>query len=350
MRILVTGGGGYIGSVLVRRLLERNYQIRVVDRFFWGFDPLQEVLARIEHVHADIREASCDWFEGIDAVVHLAGLSNDPTANFDPKANWEINATATADLAMACQRAGVRRFVFGSTCALYDGLSNGAMYDEEAPISPRGPYSESKRFAETALLNLASDEFEPVILRFGTVFGASPRMRFDLVVNTFVKDALIQGRILLHDGGWMSRPLIDVEDAVGAQIACLEAPASDVSGQIFNVVQDNYQIRELANIVARTVRPLRAVEILDVREPTQVRNYRCANEKLRRTVGFSPTRSVSESVRDLVTAFSEPEPSRLNHPRYFNLDWMVLLNEVSASLRPFTYVLNRERSPVPDEG
>ena len=148
MRVLVTGGGGYIGSVLVRRLLDRGHSVRVLDRLYWGTGPLNDVLGAIEVVHADIREASPQWFSSIDAVIHLAGLSNDPTANFDPQANWEMNAQATADIAAACREAGVQRFVFGSSCSLYDGLPDGAVYDEEAPIAPRGPYAESKRFGE----------------------------------------------------------------------------------------------------------------------------------------------------------------------------------------------------------
>jgi nucleoside-diphosphate-sugar epimerase len=166
-----------------------------VDRLYWGLAPLDGMLSRVELVHADIREVRDEWFRSVDGVIHLAGLSNDPTANFDPEANWQMNAKATADLAAASRRLGVSRFVFGSSCSLYDGLPAGAIYDEDAPIAPRGPYAESKRFAEESLLDMAGPDFCPVILRQGTVYGFSPRMRFDLVVNTFVKDALTQGRL-----------------------------------------------------------------------------------------------------------------------------------------------------------
>jgi nucleoside-diphosphate-sugar epimerase len=343
LHILVTGGGGYIGSVLVRRLLERGHQVRVVDRLYWGLAPLQEVLPQLEIVHADIREAREEWFEGIDGVVHLAGLSNDPTANFDPEANWQMNAQATADIATACRRAGVQRFVFGSSCSLYDGLPDGAVYDEEAPIAPRGPYAESKRFGEVTLLGMAGPDFCPVILRQGTVYGRSPRMRFDLVVNTFVKDALTQGRLLLHGGGWMGRPLVDVQDAAAAQIACLEAEASAVRGQIFNVVQDNYQVREIAMLVAGSVGLVRGnVELTMAPEPALVRNYRCANDKLFQALGVKPSRTVLESVDDMVGAFGHLHASAFAHPRYYNIDWLMLLSEVHAGLHPFDYVLRRD--------
>jgi nucleoside-diphosphate-sugar epimerase len=323
-------------------LLERGHGVRVVDRLYWGASPLQDVLSRIELIHADIREPQDDWFTGIEAVVHLAGLSNDPTANFDPEANWQMNARATADLAETSRRLGVERFLFGSSCALYDGLPDGAIYDEDAPIAPRGPYAESKRFAEEALLALNGNDFCPVILRQGTVFGLSPRMRFDLVVNIFVRDALLNGRLLLHGGGWMWRPLVDVQDAADAQIACLEAPAGLVRGETFNVVQDNYQIRDLAVLVAEAVGSEKGnVAIANTAEPALVRHYRCSNDKLARVVGFRPSRGVAESVRHMVHAFEGMDTARFAHPRYYNLEWLMLLTEAHASLRPFQYVLRR---------
>ena len=345
MQVLVTGGAGYIGSVLVRRLLLRGHNVRVLDRLYWGLDPVREVIDNLEIIHADIRETQDEWFEGVDSVIHLAGLSNDPTANFDPAANWEMNATATAAVAASCRRSGVRRLVFGSSCSLYDGLPDGATYDEEAPISPRGPYAESKRFGEEALLDMAGDDFCPVILRQGTVYGFSPRMRFDLVVNTFVKDALARGQLRLHGGGSMWRPLVDVQDAADVQIACIEAPEQDVCGQIFNVVQDNYQVRELAEIVATSVGRFRDnVQITVAPEPPLVRNYQCSNEKLFQTLGVRPARSVRESADNLANIFNEWDTGAFSNPKYYNLDWMVLLNDVHSTLRPFDYVLRRDEA------
>jgi len=331
--------------VLTRKLLDRGHQVRILDRLYWGLGPIREVLPTVEVIHADIREARDEWFRDVDGVVHLAGLSNDPTANFDPQANWEMNAIATADLAAAARRNGVQRFVFGSSCSLYDGLPAGATYDEEAPIAPRGPYAESKRFGEIKLLEMAGPDFCPVVLRQGTVFGWSPRMRFDLVVNTFVKDALANGRLLLHGGGWMYRPLVDVTDAAAAQIASLEAPADDVRGQIINVVQANYQIRELAMLVAGSVGLVKGNVALDVApEPPLVRNYRCSNQKLVQILGFTPRRTVLESVDHMVSVFTNQEKVDYAHPRYYNIDWMLLLSEVHAGLHPFDYVLRKDEA------
>src|SRR6266542_758075 len=211
--VLVTGGAGYIGAVLVPMLVERGYRVRVVDRFYWGTAPLAPVLDRVEIVHADVRDLPRHVLDGVDAVVHLSGLSNDPTAEWAPEANWQINAIATERLGEACRRAGVRRLTYGSSCSIYDGLPPGRTYDENAEVTPRGAYATSKKYGEEALQALAGPSFCPVILRQATVYGFSPRMRYDLVVNTFLKDALTHGRLLLHGGGWMWRPLVDVIDA-----------------------------------------------------------------------------------------------------------------------------------------
>jgi nucleoside-diphosphate-sugar epimerase len=342
LHILVTGGAGYIGSVLVRRLLARGHEVTILDRLYWGTSTIEEVLPHVRILHEDVRDVRDAWLDGIDGVIHLAGLSNDPTANFDPDANWQMNAQATADLAAACKRKGVRRFVFGSSCSLYDGLPDGAIYDEEAPIKPLGPYAESKRFGEVALLELADRDFSPIILRQGTVYGFSPRQRLDLVVNTFVKDALTTGRLLVHGGGWMWRPLVDVQDAADAQIAAVEAPDEVAGGQIFNVVQDNYQVHDLATAVADAVGRVHGkVAIDNAPEPPLVRNYRCDNTKLFDSLGFRPGRTVAGSVDNMVNLFGKMTAAQLAHPRFYNLEWMVLLNEVHAGLRPFDYVLRR---------
>src|SRR3954471_20217289 len=222
--ILVTGGAGYIGSVLTQRLLDRGYRVRIVDRLYWGRSPLAGVIDRIELIEADVRDMAATAMDGVEGVIHLAGLSNDPTAEYDPEANWQMNAIATETLARNCVERDVERLVFASSCSLYDGLPPG-MHDETAPIHPRGAYATSKRFGEEALLAQVPEGLCPVILRNGTVYGHSARMRFDLVVNTFVKDALLRGRLSLHGGGWMWRPLVDVRDVADAMIAAMEAAA-----------------------------------------------------------------------------------------------------------------------------
>jgi nucleoside-diphosphate-sugar epimerase len=337
--ILVTGGGGYIGSVLVPRLLRRGYQVRVLDRLYWGRGPLSPVLDQIDVVEADVRDMPATALDGVDGVIHLAGLSNDPTAEYDPEANWEMNAVATAKLAHECLHREVERLVFASSCSLYDGLPPG-MHDERAPIIPRGAYATSKRYGEEALQSLAGEGLCPVILRNGTVFGHSPRMRFDLVVNTFVKDALLRGELLLHGGGWMWRPLVDVNDVSDAMIAALEAPADLVRGEIFNVLHSNYQIRELAMLVAGSVQLLgRTVTLRETPAPRLTRDYECSNTKLAATLGFQPARSVVEAIAEILASIDVEDRTMLSDPRYYNIRWLELLHEVMPQIHQYKAAL-----------
>jgi nucleoside-diphosphate-sugar epimerase len=337
--ILVAGGAGYIGCVLVPRLLERGYTIRILDRLYFGEESLAEFRDRVEIVVADVRDIPESAFDGVDGVINLSGLSNDPTAEFDPEANWQMNAIATETLGQKCVERGIERYVFASSCSLYDGMPPG-MHDETAAIQPRAAYATSKRYGEEALLKLADQGLTPVLLRNGTVYGYSPRMRFDLVVNTFVKDALLNGKLMLHGGGWMWRPLVDVRDVADAMIAAYEAPAEKVRGEIFNVLHSNYQIRELAMLVAGTVQLTgRKVTLEEVAAPKLTRDYECSNAKLSTTLGFIPRHSVLEAATDLVERFDGADKARLTDPRHYNIRWLELMNELKPKLERFESVL-----------
>jgi nucleoside-diphosphate-sugar epimerase len=333
-RVLVAGGAGYIGCVLVPRLLARGYRVRLLDRLYWGEGPLAGFRDQVELVEADVRDMPDSAFDDVDGVINLAGLSNDPTAEYDPDANWQMNAIATEAMGRACVEHGIERLVFASSCSLYDGLPPG-MHDEAAPIRPRGAYATSKRYAEERLLELVGEGLEPVCLRNGTVYGWSPRMRYDLVVNTFVKDALLKARLTLHGGGWMWRPLVDVRDASDAMIFALEAPADSVRGEIFNVLHSNYQIRELAMLVAGSTQLIgRRVELEEEPVPELTRDYECSNAKLA-ALGFNPSRSVVEAVQDLLRSIDLADPSSMTDPRYYNIRWIELLNEVKPRIERF---------------
>src|ERR1700674_996731 len=338
MKILVTGGGGYIGAVLCDRLLQAGHHVRVLDRLYWGCEPLAKVLDRIDLVQGDVGAFDASVLDGVDGVAHLAGLSNDPTAEYNPEANWEMNATATEALAAACKARGVKRFTFGSSASIYDGLGDGP-FDEDSEVSPRGAYSRSKFAAERSLLALAGKDFSPVILRQGTVYGHSPRMRLDLVVNTFIKDALLRGTLFLHGGGWMWRPLVDVSDVAEVHLRCLELEPGEIGGEIFNVVHDNFQIRQLAKLVSGSLSMhQRHVTLEDAPLPAINRNYRCTNRKLEKRIGFTPRVTVLESIERMLSFLPIDDPIELAHPRYYNIKWMTLLEDVTASQRPFSSV------------
>jgi nucleoside-diphosphate-sugar epimerase len=343
MKILVTGGAGYIGVVLCEQLINAGHDVRVLDRLYWGRAPLAHLADRIELVQADVRDVPSTAFDGVDAVAHLAGLSNDPTAEYNPKANWEMNATATEELARKCKEHGVKRLTFGSSASIYDGLGDD-IFDETAAVSPRGAYSRSKHAAEIALLHEAGKDFAPVILRQGTVYGYSQRMRLDLVVNTFIKDALLRGALYLHGGGWMYRPLVDVTDVAEAHLRCLEAPAEAVGGQIFNVVHDNFQIRQLAMLVTGSLSLIgRHARLENAPVPKINRNYRCSNRKLHDRIGFLPSITVLESIEKILSNLPVDDPTLLAHPRYYNIAWMTLLDEIVAEQNGFASVWETAR-------
>ena len=331
-RILVVGGGGYVGSVLTEELLLRGYTVRVLDRFFFGDDGLHAVRDRIELVEADMRAVSPTVLDGVDAVVNVGGLSNDPTAEYNPRANHEMNTVATAALARLCKARGVSRYVLASSCSIYDCgiVDEGAdvLQDETSPVAPRAPYSVSKYEAERAILAMTDDRFCPVALRKGTVYGYSPRMRYDLVVNTFVRDALTKGRLTLHHGGEMWRPLVDVRDAAQAYIALVEAEDDAVRGEIFNLCYQNLRISELA---LRVQEALRRLEIdVDIRPDYQhgsVRNYRVSGDKLARILNFRPKVSIEESVADIVRRVRAKGQADFDNPRYYNIRWLQLLED-----------------------
>jgi nucleoside-diphosphate-sugar epimerase len=342
MNILITGGGGYIGLELCRLLLERGDSVRVLDRFFFGDGPLLALAegsgGKLTFVTGDVRELREEWLDGIDGISHLAGLSNDPTAEYNPAANWEMNAVATERLAQAAKRRGIARFVFGSSASVYDGLGPG-MFDELTEVRPRGAYSISKKYGEDALRALADAAFAPVILRQGTVYGWSPRMRFDLVVNTFLKDAITAGKLYLHGGGWQWRPLVDVTDVARAHAVCLDAPLDAVRGEIFNVMQENYQVRQLAMLVAGSLSLRgRHVTLEEAPLPKLVRDYRMSNLKLTQRLGFTPAVTVLESIDVMLQRLPLDDVAWLTSPRWYNIAWMSLLEEVHAAQRGFASI------------
>jgi nucleoside-diphosphate-sugar epimerase len=346
MKVLVTGGAGYLGTVLCRALKDAGHAPVVLDRMFWPATPLEEL--GVPCIVGDVRDWRDEWLDGVDAVAHLAGLSNDPTAEYNPDANWQMNVVATERLIDACKRRGIARLTFASSASIYDTDQSAeeldhspVMCDEGSEVRPRGAYSISKRAAEKLLLEAGDATFAPTILRQGTVYGFSPRMRFDLVVNTFIKDAVVNRRLYLHGGGWMWRPLVDATDIARAHVMCLEAPVERVGGEIFNVLEENYQIRQLAMLVAGSLsllpQPIR-VELVETPLPKLVRNYRMSNAKLSRTLGFTPSVTVLQSIEVMLKRLPLDRIDELTHPRHYNIRWMTLLEEIHQQQREFASI------------
>ena len=335
--ILVTGGAGYIGCRLVPKLSQAGYRVRVFDVMFYGDAGLNSVPNNIELVAGDIRKVPTDLLDGVSAIINLAGLSTEPAAEYCPEANQEINFKAAVELASLAKKKGIRRFIQASSGSIYDvGAGHpekDILHTEDFPVQPFRTYSITKREAEKKILALADESFTPVILRKGSVYGYSPRMRFDLVVNAFTLNALQTGQLTLHNGGEMWRPLLSIQDAAAAYELMLEAPAEKINGEIFNVTNGNYRISELA---LRVQHKLLEMDIrCEIRPDYVYRNLRScqvSGDKIARRLGFTPQVTVEETVEDLVQkirggVFRDP-----NEPAFNNIRWLDLLEETRASI------------------
>jgi nucleoside-diphosphate-sugar epimerase len=303
MRVLVTGSDGYLGAVLAPRLVEAGHDVVGLDSGLFAGCTFGPEPPGIPTLVRDVRDVRVDDLVGFDAVVHLAALSNDPLGDLDPDLTLAVNGEATATLAATARSAGVRRFVFSSSCSLY-GEGHGELLSEEAPFHPVTPYGQSKVVAERALGALASDDFSPTALRNATAYGVSPRLRLDVVVNNLVAHAVTSGRVLLESDGSPWRPLVHVQDIAAAFAAVLDAPRELVHGEAFNVGRtgENLQIRTIAEMVGSALPGCR-VQLADGAGPDR-RDYRVDFAKLARTLpSFQPAWTVARGIDELVQAF-----------------------------------------------
>ncbi|MFN0057475.1 MAG: aminotransferase class I/II-fold pyridoxal phosphate-dependent enzyme [Planctomycetota bacterium] len=320
-KILVTGGAGYLGAVLVRRLLERGFAVRCFDSCYFGSESVRELAdnSRFELLQGNIVELEKHpaLLEGIDGVLHLAGLANDPSCDLEPEMTELANYRATVDLAERALRAGVKRFVFASSCSVYGSGSTLAL-DETAELHPVSLYAHAKVRAEQKLLGLTAAGLEPVVLRQATLFGLSPRMRFDLAINIMTLHAVRKGRVFVLGGGEQWRPFVHVQDAAEAFCLALEAPAERVAGQFFNVGSDteNYQIRQLAQMVVEQV-PGSVLE--DAPGDADRRSYNVSFERIARELDWRPRRSVADGITELREALRRGQFADQDNPRYYNI-------------------------------
>lgn len=335
-KILITGGGGYIGAVAAKHFIEAGFDVTILDTFYWGKKHLEESYSKVRLIQKDIRDISLKNLRNFSVIIHAAGLSNDPMANFNPKANFEINTKATANLASLAKKTGVQKFIFASSASIYDteGFSGKTIQDEKSKVSPKAAYSLSKYQAEKKLLDLQDKNFHPIIFRQGTVYGFSPRMRYDLVVNTMVKDALYKKEIRVFCKGEQWRPLVDVNDVAQAYIiACISDPQI-ISGQIFNLVYKNYKILDLAKIIKSVFKKHANlnVKIIVEMEDRKDRSYKISDEKTRKILNWKPKIPVEESIVEMLQNIKGDYTNFL-HPRYYNIEWMMTLIELEQTIK-----------------
>jgi nucleoside-diphosphate-sugar epimerase len=302
-RILVTGGAGYLGSILVAQLIARGSKVRVLDALLFGDKSLDAVKSNpnCELVRGDVRDAAAvaAAMKSCDAVVHLAAIVGDAACNENQQLAAEVNRAATRTLIEMAPGCGVRRFIFASSCSVY-GASD-SFLDETAALNPLSIYARTKIDSEKLLLaagsHASAKDFSATVLRFGTLFGLSPRMRFDLVVNLFAARAASGGRITVFNAEqW--RPFVHVQDAARAVLACLDAPSGAVSGQIFNAGSPalNLQIRDVGEAIQRMI-PGTAIDRIE--NNSDQRNYRVSFEKIQRALGFQCHRTLESGIAEI---------------------------------------------------
>ena len=323
-RVLLTGHKGYIGSVMAPILVEAGYEVVGYDTGYFNPCTLVPDPVEIPEIRKDIRDVVADDLKGFDAVIHLAALSNDPIGNIDEGWTTEINHEATIRLAELARDAGVHRFLFSSSCIMY-GMSDGGEVDETSPLDPQTEYARSKVKSEAALVEMATDDFSPVYLRNGTIYGVSPRMRFDTVLNNLVGAAVTAGKVNVFSDGKPWRPVLHVEDVSRSFMHVLEAPLADVHNQAFNNGADhlNHQVIELAQMAADSV-PGCELEVLNQPSADQ-RTYKASFAKFARTFpDFEWQWTAKKGADNLAETFAKVglTADQYSGERYTRLKWL----------------------------
>ncbi len=323
-KVLVTGGAGYIGSVLVPKLIEKQYDVRVLDLMIFGEEVLDPVKDKCEIIKGDIRnnETLKQSLSGINAVIHLAAISNDPCSDLDPKLTKEVNYDAIISLVNISKELGVSRFIAASSSSVY-GVKKEEEVTEDLSLEPLTLYSILKAESEKIMLEAKSENFSPVCIRSATVCGYSPRQRLDVVVNILTAAAITKKEITVF-GGDQKRPNIHIDDITNLYVDLLEVPNEKISGQVFNYGDTNYTINELANLVVEVIG--NNIKINQIPETNDPRSYSISSNKIKDILGFYPKKTIKDAIRDLKNAFEKGLLEDPNDSKYSNIKKMKEIN------------------------
>jgi nucleoside-diphosphate-sugar epimerase len=321
MKVLVTGQRGYIGVEMVPALRAAGYDVVGLDTGLYDECDFSAPPDAVQNLDVDLRDVTPAHLAGIDAVIHLGALSNDPLGDLDSKVTYDINLHASVKLARAAKQAGVKRFLFSSSCSLY-GAGGDGFLDETAAFNPVTPYGESKLRVEQELTSLASDGFSPVYMRNATAYGVSRRLRADIVVNNLVGHALTTGKVMMQSDGTPWRPLVHIGDIINAFLAGLSAPVATIHNEAFNIgrTTENYQIRQVANLVAEVV-PNCEVSFA-AGASADIRDYRVNFAKAETKLpGYKPRWTVRAGIEELYQAYAKAglDKDVFLGPRYYRL-------------------------------
>jgi nucleoside-diphosphate-sugar epimerase len=336
MFVIVTGGAGYIGSTLVPLLLEAGARVKVVDRFYFGTEPLAAAVERFPDrltLHrADVRQLTAADLQGADAVVDLAGISNDPSCELDAALTRNINLEASVHTAELAERVGVERFVFASSCSVY-GHGATERLSEESPLNPVSLYAKCKAEAEARIFAIAqrSKRLSVTALRFATLFGVSGRMRFDLAINVMTKNAYVDRKITVDGGGRQWRPFVHVKDVSGCIQHVLRQPRERVASQVFNVGSTEANIRIL-NLAYRVRDNVPGTEVVMAATDPDLRDYNVSFEKLRRELDFTPQVSIDDGIKEVLAAIRDGKVDPQDR-RCYTLKQYVFLSEVERTFQ-----------------
>lgn len=324
--ILVTGGAGYVGAVLVPTLLQKGYRVKVLDLYLYGDDVLSSVkdAPNLLEIKGDIRDQALleSVMMDVDAVIHLACISNDPSYELDPGLGKSINYDAFGPLVEISKQSGVKRFIYASSSSVY-GIKDEAEVTESLPLEPLTDYSKYKAECEKTLNEAATDNFVVTTIRPSTVCGYSPRMRLDLTVNILTNHAINKGEITVF-GGEQKRPNIHIKDMTAVYLFLLEQPSEKIQKEIFNVGYENYKVKEIAEIVSSTLGAKTPIRFTPTNDN---RSYHVSSGKIKEKLGFEAKHTLEEAVRDLKDAFENGKlPNAMEDIKYYNIKTMQAIN------------------------